>query len=105
MIANEVSMRHVRKFLAVLASEFERRGHFVRDKVVHKARAGSSRVSQPHYLYRSRTQSENLISSAFCVSVHVDQNVNAILVNSVRCLAVAGDLREVDEMFGFLSDF
>lgn len=45
------------------------------------------------YLNRSRSQSEYFISGALRVAVHVHQNMNAIGVNTIGGIAVAGDLR------------
>lgn len=41
-----------------------------------------------------RTEGKQLISGSFGVSVHVDQNVDSILVNTIGCFAIARDLEE-----------
>lgn len=38
------------------------------------------------------TQGEQLISSSLSVSIHVDQNVDPILVNTISSLPIAGNL-------------
>lgn len=42
-------------------------------------------------------QGKQFIASSFSVSVHVDQDVDSILVDAVSCLAVAGDLAQEKE--------
>ncbi len=44
------------------------------------------------YLNRGWAEGKQLISGSLCVSVHVDQNVDSILVNTISCLAIAGNL-------------
>ena len=47
------------------------------------------------HLYRRRTQSKYLVPSSLCVSIHVDKNVNSILVNNIGCLSIARHLCQV----------
>lgn len=39
-------------------------------------------------------QGEQLVPGSLGVAVHVDQDVNAVLVDAVGCLAVAGNLEQ-----------
>lgn len=49
-----------------------------------------------------RPEGEDLIAGALGVAVHVDEDVDAVLVDPVGGLPVAGDLREVDEVLGLV---
>lgn len=104
MITDEVSVWHVREFLAVLAGQLNGRRNFVRNEIIHETGARSSRISQPHDLNRRRPRRENLISRPFCVPIHIHQYVNAVSVNAIRGFAVARNLRQVHEMLRFLCD-
>jgi len=44
------------------------------------------------YLYRCRVQSKDLVACSLCVAVHVDEDVNAVLVYHVRRLPIARHL-------------
>lgn len=46
------------------------------------------------HLNRGRAQGKQLISSSLGVAIHVDQNVDPILVNTISCLPIAGNLWE-----------
>lgn len=46
------------------------------------------------YLNWGRTQGKQLVSRSLGVSIHVDQNVDTILVNTISCLPIAGNLSE-----------
>ena len=50
------------------------------------------RVSCFPHLNWSRTQGKDLITSPLGVAVHVDKDVNAVLVDAVGSLTIAGDL-------------
>lgn len=57
---------------------------------------GASQVKntrKPH-LNRGRTEGKQLITGPLCVSIHVDQNVDSILVNTISCLPIARNLME-----------
>lgn len=41
-----------------------------------------------------RAEGKQLISGSLGVSIHVDQNVDSILVNTISCLAIARNLEE-----------
>lgn len=49
-------------------------------------------------------ESKDFVSCSFGVSIHVDQDVDAILEDPVRSFAVAGNLREVNEMLCLSAD-
>lgn len=100
MIADEVSVWHVGEFLAVLTGELQRRSDLVRDEIVHETSAGGTGISQPHDLYRCRSQSKDLVPRAFRIAVHVHQDMDTIGINAVGSLAVARNLREIDKMLG-----
>ncbi|MPC09888.1 hypothetical protein E2C01_002505 [Portunus trituberculatus] len=51
----------------------------------------------PH-LNGGRAQGEYFIASSLSVAIHVDQDVDAVLVDAIGGLPVAGDLGEVNEM-------
>ena len=51
-----------------------------------------------------RTKSKNLISGSFCVAVHVQEDMDAVLVDSVGRFAVARDLRKVYEVLRLAAD-
>lgn len=104
MVPDEVGVRHVGELLAVLIGELQRRSDFVRDEVIHEAGARGTRVSQPHDLYRCRSQCEYLVPSALRVAVHVHQNVNTVRVDAIGGLAIACNLRQVDEVLSLARD-
>lgn len=104
MIADEVSVRHVGEFLAVLTGELQRRSDLVRDEIIHETRAGGTRIAQPHDLYRRWSQSEDFVPGAFRVTVHVHQNMDAVGVDAIGGFAIARDLRQIDEVLGLARD-
>lgn len=105
VVPYEVGVGHVGQLLAVLAGQLQRRGHLVGYQVVHEYGTGSAGVAEPHHLDGGWLQSENLVSGALGVAVHVHQDVDAVGVYPVGGLAVAGDLREVDEVLGLTGYF
>lgn len=114
MISNEESVGHVGELLRVLLSDFHGRRLLVGYDVVHERSPTGSGVAEPHGLLDSRNHCESVlqkqntfstgwkrahlngsrakgkqfISSSFGVSVHVDQNVDSILVNAISCFAI-----------------
>lgn len=56
------------------------------------------------YLNRRRSECEDLVPGALGVAVHVDEDVDPVLVDPVGRLAVAGDARQVDEVLGLAAD-
>lgn len=46
------------------------------------------------YLNRGWAEGKKLISGSLSVSIHVDQNVDSILVNTISCLAIARNLED-----------
>ena len=85
-------------------SQFKRRGLCISNNVVHVGGAAGSRVPEPHNLNGSWTECKDLVSGALGVPVHVEENMNAILIDTVGRLAVAGNLRKVDEVFGLATN-
>ena len=98
MIADEISVWHIGEFLAVLTGELQRRSDLVRNEIVHETCARGTRITQPHDLDRSWSQSEDLVSRAFRIAVHVHQNMDAIGINAVGSFTIAWNLREIDKM-------
>ena len=56
------------------------------------------------YLYGSWSKGKDLIPGALGVSVHIDQDVDPVGMDTVGSLAVTGDLREVNEVLGLGSN-
>jgi len=56
------------------------------------------------HLDRRRAQGEDLVARALGVAVHVDEHVDAVGVDAVGRLAVARDLRQVDEVLRLAGD-
>jgi hypothetical protein len=104
VIPDEVGVGHVSELLAVLIGELEGRRDLVGDEVVHEARPGRPRIAQPHDLNGGRSEGEYLVPRALGVAVHVDEDVDAVGVYAVGGLAVAGHLRQVDEVLGLAGD-
>lgn len=50
-------------------------------------------------------ESEELVSGSLCVSIHVDQNVDSILVNTISCFAIARNLQVRGASFSKIVDF
>lgn len=46
------------------------------------------------YLNRSWAEGKQLISGSLGVSIHVNQNMDSILVNTISCFAIARNLEE-----------
>ena len=84
--------------------QFQRRGLCISNNVVHVWGTTSPGVPEPHDLDGSWTECKDLVSGALCVPVHIEENMNAILVDAVGRLAVACDLRKVDEVFGLAAN-
>ena len=63
-----------------------------RDYVFHVRGTAGSRISEPHDLNGRGMQCEDLVSGAFSVAVHVEQDVDAVRVNPISRLKVATDL-------------
>ena len=122
---------HVRKLLTIVSFNYIKRWrNSISDDVIHVICTRRSRVTQPHglnkasrpisfelssilnymgnnfvaNLNRRGSQCKNLVSSAFCVSVQVQQNVDSILINSVRCFSVTSDLTEIYKVFRLVLD-
>ena len=56
-------------------------------------------IAQPHDLDGCWPESEYLVPGPFGIAVHVDQDVDSVLVDSLCSLAIACYLRKVDEVF------
>lgn len=46
------------------------------------------------HLNGGRAEGKQLVSGSLGVSIHVDQNMDSILVNTISCLAIARNLEE-----------
>ena len=79
------------QLLAVLLGQTNWAGLFVCDDVVHERCPTSSRISKPHGLDWSRSECKYFIPGSFCVAVHIDQDMDTVLVNAVSCLSITLD--------------
>lgn len=58
----------------------------------------------PH-LNRGRAKGKQLVAGPLCVSIHVDQNVDSILMNTICCLPIARNLKEKQLSSTFKGNF
>lgn len=104
VVPDKVCMRHVGELLAVLTSELQRRSNLVCDEIIHETGTGGAGITQPHDLYRRRSQCEYFVSSTLRVAVHVHQNVDAVRVDAIGGFTVARDLRQIDKVLSLTRD-
>jgi len=93
VVTHEKRLGHEGQFLGILRRQFQRRRHPIRDDVVHVRSSTGARVAEPHDLNRSRAQGEDFIASTFRVSIHVDQDVDAVGVDPVSRLPITYHLQ------------
>lgn len=66
----------------------QRRGNLVRYNVVHVVGSAGARVAKPHHLNGSRFESKDLVPRSLGVAVHVDENMDTILIDAVGRLTI-----------------
>merc|ERR1712227_1106423 len=88
----------------VLRGQGKGTGVLVSDDVVHEGGPTGTWIPEPHGLDGSRSQGKYFIPGPLGVAVHIDKDVDTVLVDSVSSFAVTLQGREVHKVFCLLAN-
>ena len=71
-----------------MISQLQGRGDLIRYDVIHVVCPTGARIAEPHDLNGSWLESKNLVPGSLGVAIHVDQYVDAILIDAISSLAI-----------------
>jgi len=68
--------------------------------VVHIGGSTRTWIAQPHYLNRGGSEGKYFIPCTLRVAIHVDQNVDPVIMNLIGCFPVTSNLMTSKEEIG-----